>query len=105
MVVGVLDPLEGSPIIAFAIGLVALGTHLGRSRHRRLALWAFVLVVVGVGAMWAMTAIGGVGGSTGRSAWWAMLAAPAVVGWIMGVIAAARVLTDHYRGARQGEAR
>lgn len=102
MVAGAVDPLEGSPVIAVGSGLVALGTYLGRSRRRGLAFVAFVMVAVGIAAMWVLTAIGGVGGSTGRSAWWATLTIPLVVGWILGLFAAIRVLVDHYRGSRRG---
>lgn len=102
MVAGAVDPLEGSPVIAAGSGLVSLGAYLGRSRRRGLAFVAFVAVAVGVGAMWVLTAIGGVGGSTGRSAWWVTLTAPLVVGWVLGLFAAVRVLIDRYRRSRQG---
>ena len=101
MVAGAVDPLEGSLVIMVGSGLVALGVHLGRSQRRGLALVAFVAVAVGIGAMWALTAIGGVGGSTGRSAWWATLIAPLVVGWILGLYAAVRALIDRYQGSRR----
>ncbi len=102
MVAGAVDPLEGSPVVAVGSGLVALGAYLGRSRRRGLAFVAFVMVAVGIGAMWALTAIGGVGGSTGRSAWWVTLVAPLVVGWILGLFVAVRVLIDRYRKSRRG---
>lgn len=94
---GAVDPLEGSIVILVASALVALGTHRMRSRHRLLAIWGLVLLLLGFAAMWTLTAIGGVGGSTGHSAWWATLVAPFVVGWVMGVVAGVRTLLDRRR--------
>jgi hypothetical protein len=103
LVVGVIDPLEGSVVILVASGLVALGTHRMRSPHRLLGAWGFVLVFLGFAAIWTITAFGGVGGSTGHSAWWAILVAPYVVGWALGVVAGVRTLMEHLRGRRSND--
>jgi hypothetical protein len=97
MVVGAIDPLEGSLVILPAIGLVGLGAFLGKSRHRLLAYWALVLVVVGVGTMFGLSAFGGVGGDTGRSMWWALVIVPYPVGWIMGMVGGIRSLLELFR--------
>jgi hypothetical protein len=86
MVIGALDPLEGSLLVLPATGLVALGAGLGHSRERVRLYWALLLVAVGVGLMWGMSAIGGLGGDTGRSMWWALLLLPYPIGWILGLI-------------------
>ena len=54
MLIGAIDPLEGSLIILPGTGLVALGAFLGKVRHRRLDYAALLLVAVGVGAMFAL---------------------------------------------------
>ncbi|MFA5907226.1 MAG: hypothetical protein WC815_00455 [Vicinamibacterales bacterium] len=92
MLVGALDPLEGSLIILPGIALVALGARLGHSRHRVLLYWSLALVAAGVGALWALSAVGGFGGQTGRSNWWALVLLPYPAGWIMGLLGAARTL-------------
>ena len=69
MLIGAVDPLEGSFIILPGVGLVALGALLGKSRHRVLLYWSFALVAVGVAAMVALSCLGGIGGNTGRSMW------------------------------------
>ena len=46
---------------------------------------AFVLTAVGIGAMFGLSAVGGVGGSSGHSAWWLLTVVPYPVGWIMGL--------------------
>jgi len=97
MLVGAADPLEGSLVILPGAGMVALGALLGKNRHRRFLAWAFVLVAVGVGTLWGLSAIGGLGGSNGRSLWWALVLLPYPVGWIMGLVGAVRTLREDSR--------
>lgn len=99
MVLGALDPLEGSLLILPGTGLAALGARLGRSQRRRLLYWSFLLTAAGVGALFALSAVGGVGGRTGRSYWWALVALPYPAGWILGLVGAVRVLTFGRRHA------
>ena len=49
MLLGAIDPLEGSLIILPGTGLVALGALLGKSRRRALLYWSLALVAIGVG--------------------------------------------------------
>lgn len=79
--------MEGSVPILLGSGLVALGTFLGQGDRRVMAyrLWVFVLIAIGVGALWGLTAVGGFGGSSGRSNWWGVLVLPYLIGWSMGV--------------------
>ncbi len=97
--VGALDPLEGSIVILAGTALLALAAWIGASRHRRLLYWSFTLVAVGVGALWGMSALGGVGGSTGRSMWWLLAVAPYPVGWVMALVGAIRRLREPRRPA------
>jgi hypothetical protein len=94
MLLGIVDPLEGSIVIFAGSALLLVGALLGRSRHRKLIAWAFALVAVGVGAMWGMSSIGGFGGSTGRSMWWALLLLPYPVGWVMGLAGGFRAMRE-----------
>jgi hypothetical protein len=96
MVIGAVDPLEGSLVILPGTGLVALGAFLGYSRHRALLFEAFVLVAIGVGALWGVSAIGGFGGNSGRSMWWALVLLPYPVGWIMGLVGAVRSVREGF---------
>jgi purine-cytosine permease-like protein len=85
MLVGTADPLEGSLLILPGSGLVALGMFLGRRDRRtiRYWAWAFILIAVGVGAMFALSAAGGIGGRSGHSMWWGLLILPYPAGWLM----------------------
>lgn len=94
ILVGAIDPLEGSLLILPGTALLACGAWLGHSRHRRLLYWSFAAVAVGVGELWGLSAVGGLGGSTGRSMWWAILLLPYPVGWVMALVGAIRQLRE-----------
>jgi hypothetical protein len=87
MLVGALDPMEGSVVILPGSGLVALGAFLGHGERRLIAyrVGVFVLIVIGVGAMWGLSWVGGFGGPSGRSMWWGVLILPYLIGWSMGI--------------------
>lgn len=87
MLLGALDPMEGSLLILPGSGLVALGTFLGHKERRLVTyrVWVFILIAIGVGALWGLSMAGGFGGSSGRSNWWAVLVLPYVIGWSMGI--------------------
>ena len=87
MVVGAIDPLEGSLLILPSSGLVAIGTYLSQSERRFTAyrVWVFILIAIGVGAMWGLSSVGGIGGDSGRSMWWGVLILPYLIGWSMGI--------------------
>ena len=87
MVVGMLDPLEGSVIILAGSGLVALGTWLG-NQGRALSVyraWLFGMIALGVIALFWMSAAGGIGGKTGHSLWWGLVLLPYPIGWLLGM--------------------
>lgn len=83
LVLGSFDPMEGSALILPGSALLALGSYLGHEDRRTVAYrtWSFILVALGVGALFGLSAIGGVGGSSGRSAWWTLLILPYLIGW------------------------
>jgi hypothetical protein len=87
MLVGAIDPMEGSLAILPGSGLVALGSFLGRSERRVVTyrVGVFILIAIGVGAMWGLTMVGGFGGNSGRSMWWGVLILPYLIGWSMGI--------------------
>ena len=87
MLAGGLDPMEGSLLILPGSALLALGAWLGKAERRVVAfnIWVLVLVAIGFAATWGLSAVGGFGGSSGRSNWWGLLIVPMLIGWSMGL--------------------
>ncbi len=87
MLIGAIDPMEGSLLILPGSALVALGTFLG-NQHRGIIiyrLWSFFLIIIGVAALLVTTMLGGIGGDTAYSMWWALFYLPYPIGWSMGI--------------------
>jgi len=79
--------MEGSIIILPGSLLVAVGTFLSQCERKLIAyrVWVFILVAIGVGAMWGLSMAGGIGGKSGHSMWWGVLILPYLIGWSMGI--------------------
>ena len=99
MLLGVLDPLEGSLLVLPGTAAAAAGAVTGKSRYRSLLLWSLAFVTIGVAALWGWSALGGIGGTSGRSGWWGLTIAPYPIGWISGIIGAVRCLRTPRRPA------
>lgn len=103
MLLGSLDPLEGSVVILPGSGLIALGTFLGKGKRGaiRYWLWVFGLIAVGVAAMFVVSAFGGIGGKSGRSMWWGVLILPYPVGWLMTLVGGILAAIRYFRATGQ----
>jgi hypothetical protein len=82
MLIGAVDPMEGSLAILPGTGLIALGFFLDHGDRRLIAfrVWMSVLVAVGVTALWGISSMGGLGGDAGLSPWWGLLVLPYLIG-------------------------
>lgn len=94
LVIGTIDPLEGSIAVLVGLVLITLAAYLRRSRFRIGLSWSAVLVALGVAVMFLFSAFGGVGGTSGRSAWWALMILPYPIGWIVGVLESIRFVRE-----------
>jgi hypothetical protein len=94
MLIGAVDPLEGSVVIVIGAACALLGAVLGRSDRIKWLSWAFGLVVAGVGILFGLSAMGGVEGSTGRSMWWALTILPYPAGWVLGLVGTVRAIKE-----------
>jgi hypothetical protein len=94
MVIGAIDPLEGSLVILPGIAVVAAGALLGKAQRRKVLLWAPILAAVGIAALWIVSSMGGFGGTTGLSSWWALTMLPYPVGWFITLVAGIRTVGE-----------
>jgi hypothetical protein len=103
MLMGTLDPLEGSLLILPGSGLVALSMYLAGKDSRTILywVWAFILIAVGVGAMFALSTVGGIGGRSGHSMWWGILILPYPAGWLMALAGGLVGLVRFFKGRGQ----
>ena len=106
MVVGALDPLEGAIVVVVGSALL-LGSEISKEAARRhLGFWTSVFILVGVGvtAMFGLSSVGGIGGNSGRSMWWGILILPYPVGWLLGVgrLAAEGIRALRHRSTSRG---
>ena len=76
---------------------------LGGGDRNVLLYWtaAFILIAVGVGAMFALSTFGDLGGEGAPSIWWALLMLPYPVGWLMAVARGVAGLIRLVRTKRQ----
>lgn len=100
VVVGTLDPLEGSLLILPGFGLIAIDSIVRHGRFRRVLNWAFALVAFGVAALWIVSSLGGLrmgSGVGGLDPWWGLLIVPYPIGWLAGIIGVGRTVADRRR--------
>lgn len=94
MVVAVVDPMEGSILIVGGAVLAAYASVKLHSPHRGAACAGAVLIAIGVGALWGLSAVGGFGGDTGRTSLWWLALVPYPIGWIVSLMSAAMSVRD-----------
>lgn len=93
ILVGSLDPLEGSVLILAGSGLVALAARLGPEPPSVFREWRalFLMIAFGVLQLFELSAFGGIGGKEGHSLWWGVLILPYVAGWVLALV---RIFAD-----------
>jgi len=106
MLLGSLDPLEGSLLILPGSGLVAVAVYLGGKDRRTVLYWTWVfgLIAVGVGALFGLSAVGGIGGQSGHSLWWGVLLLPYAAGWLLALAGAVVGLARFWKARRRAHA-
>jgi hypothetical protein len=87
MLIGAIDPMEGSLLILPGSALVAMATFFSHQQTGVIIyrLWSFFLIIIGVAALWMATLLGGIGGDTAYSMWWALFFLPYPIGWSMAI--------------------
>lgn len=86
LIIGVLDPLEGSVVTAAGSSLIALSTYLTKDRHWKIFLASLIMIIIGVFFLFYFSSLGGFGGTSTLSWWWGTLILPYPLGWLMSII-------------------
>lgn len=86
MLIGTIDPLEGSVVIAGGSLLLFLATWLSHDPQRNLFLMALILIVTGIIALFYLSSLGGFGGNSALSWWWGAFILPYPAGWLLTII-------------------
>jgi hypothetical protein len=85
LIIGTIDPLEGSVVLAAGSALIA-STYLTRDRHWKIFVASLIMILTGVLFLFYFSSLGGFGGTSALSWWWGILVLPYPVGWLMVII-------------------
>jgi hypothetical protein len=86
LIIGVLDPLEGSIVITAGSVFLALSTYLTHDRHWKIFLLSLILIAIGVFFLFYLSSLGGFGRNSKLSWWWGTLVLPYPIGWLIAII-------------------
>ena len=86
LIIGAIDPLEGSVLIVAGSLLIALSTYLTKDRHWKIFLTSLIMIIIGVFFLFYFSSLGGFGGTSAISWWWSILILPYPLGWLMSII-------------------
>ena len=86
LIVGILDPLEGSVVIVAGSALIALATYLMHDRDRKFFLISLIMIVIGVSFLFYLSSLGGFGGESDLSWLWGLFILPYPAGWIVAIV-------------------
>jgi len=85
LIIGALDPLEGSVIIAAGSVLIIVSTYVKRDQHWKIFLASLIMIVIGVIFLFYFSSLGGFGGTSTLSWWWGILILPYPIGWLISI--------------------
>jgi hypothetical protein len=86
LIIGAIDPLEGSLVISAGSALVALSTYLSHDRHWKVFILSLLMILIGVVFLFYLSSLGGFGGKSMLSWWWGILIIPYPLGWLLTII-------------------
>jgi hypothetical protein len=99
LVVALVDPLEGFPLALIGGVLALIDAHLARSRWLIPLGWGLALAAAGCAAMLVLTALGGIGGASGRSLAWGVIVLPYPVGALTLLVGTLLLVRQLWRSA------
>ena len=84
-IVGMIDPLEGSVVIAAGSLMITIYTYMVNDRLKRYFMIAFLLILFGIMSMFYLSAKGGIGEGALPKIWFVYMA-PYPIGWLMTIV-------------------
>lgn len=85
LILGIIDPLEGSILIALGSILLVFSAYLRNDPHWKIFLLSSALIITGVSFLFYFSSRGGFGGSTELSWWYGALILPYPLGWLIAI--------------------
>lgn len=86
LIIGSIDPLEGSVLIAAGCACITFTTYRTKDRHWKIFLTSLIMIVTGVFFLFYFSSLGGFGGSSTLSWWWSTLILPYPLGWLLSIV-------------------
>lgn len=86
LIIGAIDPLEGSVVIAGGSVLIVIAAYLLKDTLRKLFLTSMIMILIGVFTMFYLSSLGGIGGSSSLSMYWGLTILPYLIGWLIAII-------------------
>lgn len=86
LIIGAIDPLEGSVVIIVGSALLALSAYAKSDRHTKIFTASLLMIVIGVAFLFYFSSLGGFGGTSTLSWWWGLLILPFPIGWLTIII-------------------
>jgi len=84
LILGAIDPMEGSLAIAAGVILIASCTMLWKDSYRNIFLASAIMILIGVFSLWFVSALGGF--DPKREWWWTAFIIPYPIGWLIAVV-------------------
>jgi hypothetical protein len=81
MLIGAIDPLEGSILMLCGAVLVYISAFLIKSKQRKITLIALIMEVFGISFLFIFSFLGGIGGKSKYPLWLGVLCLPYIIGW------------------------
>ncbi len=86
LIIGAIDPLEGSVVIIVGSALLALSAYAKSDRHTKIFSASLLMIVIGLAFLFYFSSLGGFGGTSTLSWWWGLLILPFPIGWLIIII-------------------
>lgn len=86
LIIGAIDPLEGSVVISAGSVCLMLSTLLRKDRQRKTFFILFLMILSGIFFLFFFSSLGGGRGTSSLSWWWGLLILLYPTGWLLAMV-------------------